>query len=83
MNKIWALQDAKNKLSKLVDLAVHDGPQTITRRGKETAIVVSVEDFRKLTSGRDSLVSFLRDSPLAGVDLDLERSGDYGREVEL
>ena len=83
MNKIWALQDAKNKLSELVDLAVHDGPQTITRRGKETAVVVSVEDFRKLTSGRDSLVSFLRDSPLAGVDLDLERSRDYGREVEL
>lgn len=83
MNKVWALQDAKNRLSEVVNSAVREGPQTITRRGKETAVVVSIEDFRQLTTSPGSLVSFFRNSPLAGSDVELERSTDYGREVDL
>lgn len=83
MKAMWALQDAKNRLSTVVDLAVREGPQTITRRGKETAIVVSVEDFQKLTAARGSLLSFFQKSPLAGVELNLERTDDYGREIAL
>ncbi len=83
MNTVWALQDAKNRLSEVVNSAVREGPQTITRRGKETAVVVSIEDFRQLTTSPGSLVSFFRNSPLAGSGVDLERSTDYGREVDL
>ncbi len=83
MNTVWALQDAKNRLSELVNSAVREGPQTITRRGKETAVVVSIEDFRQLTTSPGSLVSFFRNSPLAGSGVDLERITDYGREVDL
>jgi len=80
---VWALQDAKNRFSEVVDRAIEEGPQTITRRGRETAVVLSVSDYRELTKPDGDLVSFLRKSPLVGVDLDLERVADYGRKVEL
>ena len=83
MKRVWALQDAKNKLSEVVDRSIEEGPQTITRRGRESAVVLSIKDFKRLTEPKGSLVSFLRDSPLAGVALDLERGEDYGRKVEL
>ncbi|MCB1032907.1 MAG: type II toxin-antitoxin system Phd/YefM family antitoxin, partial [Acidobacteria bacterium] len=46
----WQLQHAKNKLSEVVDRAVQEGPQVISRRGVETAVVVSVRDYRKLVA---------------------------------
>ena len=83
MKATWALQDAKNRLSEVVDKAVGEGPQTITRRGKETAVVVSIDDFRKLMTGQEDLVSFFRNSPLSGAGLVLDRDSDPGREIEL
>ncbi len=83
MQHTWALQDAKNRFSELVEQALHDGPQVVTRRGKETVVVLSVVAFQKLTAKQESLVTFLRNSPLAGVELDLERQADYGRKVAL
>jgi antitoxin Phd len=83
MKTTWALQDAKNRFSEIVNQAVSDGPQTITRRGKETAVLVSIEDFQKLTQSQGSIVSFFQNSPLSGVKLDLDRTADYGREIEL
>jgi len=83
MQYTWALQEAKNRFSELVEQALHAGPQVVTRRGKETVVVLSVEAFHKLTAKQESLVTFLRNSPLAGVELDLERTPDYGREVTL
>jgi prevent-host-death family protein len=79
----WQLQEAKNRLSQVVDLALHDGPQTITLRGKPAVVVVSVDEYRKLTSPRTGLVRFFRQSPLLDVELDLSRSADISREVEL
>ncbi|MGE3536606.1 MAG: type II toxin-antitoxin system Phd/YefM family antitoxin [Candidatus Tectimicrobiota bacterium] len=83
MPHTWALQEAKNRFSELVEQALHDGPQIVTRRGKDTVVVLSVEAFHALTATPESLVAFLRQSPLAGVELDLERRPDYGREVAL
>lgn len=83
MKPVWALQDAKNRLSEVVNNAVREGPQTITRRGKETAVVLSMQDFQQLTTSQNSLVSFVRESPLAGAGLCLERNRDEGREVVL
>ena len=44
--KKWQLQEAKNRLSQLVDHAQHEGPQTITLRGKPTAVVISVKTLK-------------------------------------
>lgn len=79
----WQIQQAKNRLSELVDRALDQGPQMITRRGVETAIVLSVEEYQKMRQSETDLVDFFRASPLAGVELDLERDPDTGREVDL
>jgi prevent-host-death family protein len=79
----WQLQEAKNRLSQVVDSALHDGPQTITLRGKPAAVVVSFEEFRKLTLPKVGLATFFEHSPLYGVELDVSRSSDLPREVDL
>lgn len=79
----WPLQDAKNRLSELVRKAREEGPQVITLRGRDAVVVMSANEFGKLARPRGSLVNFFRKSPLAGVKLDLERSRDTGRRVDL
>jgi prevent-host-death family protein len=79
----WQLQEAKNRLSQVVDSALHNGPQTITLRGKPAAVVVSFDEYRKLTQPRTGLAQFFKQSPLCNVELDLSRSADLTREVEL
>ncbi|HSN57300.1 MAG TPA: type II toxin-antitoxin system Phd/YefM family antitoxin [Candidatus Sulfomarinibacteraceae bacterium] len=83
MKGTWSLQDAKNRFSELVREALRAGPQVVTRRGKETAVVLSAEEYRRLLRPEVGLVEFMRSSPLAGVELDLDRDRDAGREVEL
>ncbi len=79
----WQLQEAKNRLSEVVRRARSEGPQVITLHGSDTAVVVSVRDFGRLSRRRGRLVDFFRKSPLVGVDLKLARSRDSGRKVDL
>ena len=82
--KRWQLQDAKNRLSELVRKASEDGPQVITLRGDDVVVVVAADAYRKMTARpKDGLVAFFRKSPLGRVNLDLERSRDTGRKVDL
>ena len=83
MISMWTLHEAKNKFSEVVEHALKDGPQTITRRGKETAVLVSISAFRSLSTADGNLVEFLQTSPLAGADLDLARPREYGRRIDL
>lgn len=82
MKKNWQLQEAKAKFSALVDAALKDGPQFVTRHGKPSVVVISQQEFEQLTP-KKSLVDILRDSPLYGIDFDLSRSQDTGRDIEL
>jgi antitoxin Phd len=83
MKDTWKLQDAKNRFSELVERTRNRGPQRITRRGKPVAVVVSEEEYERLAGGNTSLAEFFRDSPLAGIDLDLARDRSPGRKVVL
>ena len=83
MHEAWKLQDAKNRFSELVQQAIARGPQIVTRRGKETVIVMSMDDYKKLAPRDTSLSRFFRSAPVDGEDLDLTRSKDAPREVEL
>lgn len=76
---VWQLQDAKNRFSEVVDDAVRKGPQVITRRGIETAVVLSAEDYRKLVVGQARLGDFFLNSPLVDSGIDLERDKSYPR----
>lgn len=83
MKDQWPLQDAKNRFSEVVERALRDGPQVVTRRGKEAVVIVSAEEYRKSRAPSETLFEFLRKSPLRGVRLDLRRSRDTGRRIDL
>ena len=70
MNRVWQLQEAKNKFSQVVDEALRSGPQIITRRGSKTAVVISFEDYKRFIKPRKKLSEFFRESPLAEVELE-------------
>ena len=79
----WQLQEAKSKFSKVVREAQTSGPQVITVHGEEAVVVISVEEFRRLTNLEGNLGEFLRDSPLSGSGLVIERDQEFGREIKL
>lgn len=84
MGVTWQLQEAKNRLSAVVEKALRQGPQVITRRGDEVAVLVSMRDYRRLVAKREGLGTFLRNSPLVGSGLELEREGGpFPERVEL
>ena len=79
----WQLQDAKNRFSEIVNKALRDGPQIVTRRGKKTVVIMSVEQYQSLVRPEVNIVDFFQESPLRGVDLDLVRQKDRAREVVI
>jgi antitoxin Phd len=83
MTHAWQLQEAKNKFSSLVECARKEGPQVVTKHGKEVVVVISADDFKKLARPKTSLQQFLQKSPLAGLDLDISRDKKAPRDVSL
>ena len=83
----WQLQQAKSRFSDVVKQAGSSGPQIVTVRGKAEAVLLSKADYDRLVRGsnNDSLVDFLRQSPLAesAQDIDLSRDPDTGRAVDI
>ena len=79
----WQLQDAKNRFSEIVNKALRDGPQVVTRRGKKTVVIMSVEQYQRLVRPKVNIVDFFQSSPLRGEDLDLARRKDSAREVVI
>jgi antitoxin Phd len=74
MNDIWQIQDAKNKLSEVITRALKQGPQLITRHGEKTVVVVSYTEYERLRKSQGKLSEFFKTSPLAGVDLNRDKS---------
>lgn len=82
----WQIQSAKARFSEVFRRARTEGPQRITRQGKEGVVMVAEEQYERLVGKSHqpkSLVQFFRASPLMGVELDLERDRDAGRDIEL
>jgi len=78
----WQLQAAKQHFSELVERARRDGPQVVTKHGKDAVVVVSAEDYQRLRGSGPSLVEFIRSAPDFDL-LDLDRASDRGRDVQL
>ena len=82
--KQWALRDAKARVSELVRLAAEHEPQEITLRREPAAVVLSRADYDQLTKPRESLVDFMRRSPLFGADdVEFPRDNSLTREIDL
>lgn len=79
----WQVQEAKARFSELLREAAQDGPQAVTVRGKVAAVILSKSEYEKLKKRKPSLVDFLLASPLAGVELSIERDKSLPREVDL
>ena len=82
----WQLQTAKARFSEVFRLARTEGPQLITRQGRDGVVMIPVEQFDRLVNRArqpKSLVQFFRESPLVGLELDFERDKDAGRDIEL
>jgi antitoxin Phd len=69
--RIWPVQDAKARFSEMLEASVKEGPQIVTKRGVETAVLVPVEEWRRLrSSGRRSLKELLlADTPRGEIPL--------------
>ncbi|GAC1501842.1 MAG: hypothetical protein NVS1B10_06280 [Candidatus Saccharimonadales bacterium] len=70
----WQLQDAKNKLSEVVATSISNGPQIISRRGKNTAVIVSYEEYQKLTKPSKDLKKLLLNTGFHELDLTRDKS---------
>lgn len=78
MDNEWQLQEAKNKLSEVINLALTQGPQLITRRGEKTAVLLSFNEYEKLCKAQGRLSEFFRESPLAGTSVNREKTQNRG-----
>jgi len=83
MHSEWQLQEAKGNFSQLIKRAAGGDAQTVTVHGKPTAVVVSAEEYTRLTRRRGKLSAALLNPGLAVEDLDFPRDRDTGRNVEL
>jgi hypothetical protein len=82
----WQVQSAKARFSEVFRLTRTSGPQRIVKQGKEGVVMISFEDYDLLVAKArqpKSLVQFFRESPLVGVEPDLERDQDTGRDIEF
>lgn len=79
----WQLQEAKAKFSELVRKATFEGPQEVTVRGHEQVVVISKKHYDELLHPKLPFWDFMSNSPLKGIDLDLERDQSPPREISL
>jgi len=79
----WKLEDAKARLSEVVRLAGTAGPQMVTVRGREAAVILAPEQYKRLLPKQKAiaLARFLKGLGLAA--LHVEREIDAGREINL
>ncbi len=79
----WSVAEAKAHLSEVVNRALSDGPQLITRNGRKAVVVVSAEEWERKTKRTGTLADFFARSPLRGSKLKIERSRDGFRPIDL
>jgi len=81
--RTWAVARAQAHLSAVIDHALAEGPQTITRRGRKAAVVVSAEEWERKMKRKGNLAEFFASSPLRGARIRIKRSNRKPRKIEL
>ena len=79
----WSVARAKAQLSRVIDRAISAGPQIITRRGRKAVVVVSAEEWERRMKRKGSLADFFATSPLRGSGLEIRRTKDGPRKIDL
>ncbi|MGD0830354.1 MAG: type II toxin-antitoxin system Phd/YefM family antitoxin [Terracidiphilus sp.] len=78
----WQVQEAKTRLSEVIEEARSKGPQIITRHSKERAVILSIEEYRSLVAHKPDLKAYLLGGPKV-ENFEIERERDTGREIDL
>jgi prevent-host-death family protein len=81
--QIWTVAQAKAKFSEVIERAMSEGPQTITRKGRTAAVVVGAEEWQRKTNRVGNLAEFFAASPLRGSGLKIRRLKDKPRKLNL
>ncbi len=86
----WQIQDAKQRFSEMIRVVTSEGPQVISRHGEDVAVVVPIDEYRRLTRPAVDLAGILLGGPkldddAVGVfaEIESERKEDFGRAVDL
>lgn len=79
----WTVAEAKARLSELLERARNQGPQTITRRGRVAAVVVSPQEWERRSKRVGNLAEFLLNSPLRDSGIAIARTSDGLPRIEL
>lgn len=77
------VQKARNRFSEVVNKAQAEWPQSVTRLGEEIVVILSKADGNRLRKSQPGLLKFFRQSPLVGIDLDLDRDQSLPRDNDL
>ena len=83
MKTMWTLQDAKHQFGKVVEHALHDGPQYVTRKGVATVVIISIKEFETLHGNKPDFKEFLLSCPKIDEPSIFERQRDFPRSIEL
>ena len=79
----WTVAEAKAKFSEIIERAMTEGPQTITRNGRTAAMVVGAEEWQQKTKRVGNLAEFFAASPLRGSGLKVPRLRGRPRKISL
>lgn len=87
----WQIQDAKQRFSEMLRAVASGEPQVITRHGEDVAVVVAIDEYRRLTEPAVDLTSVLLGGPKfedgftddVFDEIEAERKADFGRAVDL
>jgi prevent-host-death family protein len=81
--QVWTVAEAKAKFSEIIERAMSEGPQTITRKGRTAVVVVGAEEWQQKTRRIGNLAEFFAASPLRGSGLKIRRLRQVPRKVSL
>jgi prevent-host-death family protein len=82
-NRVWQLQEAKSHFSELVETVISKGPQTVTKHGKPTVVIISAEEYHRSLAPRKSLAAALRACPEELAPILGERPKQIARKVNF
>lgn len=80
--KVWQVQEAKAKLTELINQAKIN-PQIISRRGVNEIVLINIDEYHELYKTKENIVSFFKNSPLNEVEIDFTRDKSKFRELDL
>jgi prevent-host-death family protein len=79
----WQVQEAKQRFSEVIRAATAGEVQIVTRHGHEIAVVIEIEEYHRLRREAITFMDYLAADPHLDADLEVERSQDFPRDVDL